>query len=146
MEASHLQPNDTLPPYVNPQGHTFSDGVFVFDLNTPYRFEKVYSDNSFILEDKDTFLAWQNQYSKKSKICNFYLSIFEKLPNGTYERHDEMQRERCYSMKQIKSLLDKLGFEIIHVYGDFDKSPVCKESEKWYFTVRNKKESLCQQF
>lgn len=128
------------------KNYLIPDGVFVFDLNTPYRFEKVYSDNSFVLEDDDTFLVWQNQYSKRSKICDFYLSIFERLPNGTYERQDEMQRERCYSMKQIKSLLDKFGFEIIHVYGDFDKSPVCDESEKWYFTVRNKKENLCQQF
>ena len=121
------------------KNYLIPDGVFVFDLNTPYRFENIYSDNSFVLEDEDTFLVWQNEYSKKSKLCNFYLTIFEKQENGAYERYDEIQRERCYSMKQIKSLLAKLGFEIIHVYGDFYKNPVTKESEKWYFTVRNKK-------
>ena len=121
------------------KNYLIPDGVFVFDLNTPYRFEKIYGDNSFVLEDEDTFLSWQNHYSKSSKICNFYLTIFDKQPNGLYERYDEIQREKCYSMKQIKSLLSRLGFEIIHIYGDFDKSPVTDQSEKWYFTVRNKK-------
>lgn len=123
------------------KNYLIPDGIFIFDLNTPYRFEKTYGDNSYILEDDDTFLAWQNEYSKKSKICNFYLSIFQKQENGAYQRYDEIQREKCYSMKQITSLLDKLGFEIIHVYGDFYKNPVDEESEKWYFTVRNKKDN-----
>ena len=121
------------------KNYLIPDGVFVFDLNTPYRFEKIYGDNSYILEDKNTFLAWQNNYSKKSKICDFYLSIFEKQKNGSYMRYDEIQKEKCYSMKQIKSLLKELDFEIINVYGDIKRGPVTDESEKWYFTVRNRK-------
>ena len=121
------------------KNYLIPDGVFVFDLNTPYRFEMIYGNNSYILEDKDTLLAWQNHYSKRSKICSFYLSIFERQSDDSYIRYDEIQREKCYSMKQIKSLLKELDFEIINVYGDTQKSPVTEESEKWYFTVRNKK-------
>ena len=115
------------------------EGVFIFDINTPYRFEKIYGDNSYILENESTLCAWQNEYNKKSKICNFYLSIFQENEDGTYDRYDEIQREKCYEKKQIEKLLLNCGFEIICVYGDMDKSIASDTDEKWYFVARCKK-------
>ena len=77
------------------------EGVFIFDINTPYRFKEIYGTNDYILENNGTLLAWQNEYSEKTKLCRFYLSIFEENKNGTYDRYDEVQTERCYSEKQI---------------------------------------------
>ncbi len=113
------------------------DGVFIFDINTPYRFEKIYAKNDFVLESDTSLLAWQNDYNEKTKLCKFYLSIFEENENGTYERYNEVQIERCYQKKQIESLLKKCGFEIISVYGDTDYSPIKENDEKWYFIARN---------
>jgi SAM-dependent methyltransferase len=115
------------------------DGVFVFDINTPYRFEKVYGKNDYILESDGTLLAWQNDYSEKSRLCRFYLSIFEENKNGTYDRYDEVQTEKCYSKKQITSLLKKCGFELISIYGSLDKNIATDTDEKWYFVARCKK-------
>ena len=115
------------------------DGVFVFDVNTPYRFSRVYGNNDYVLENEGYLCAWQNEYNESSKICRFYLSIFTENEDGTYTRSDEVQREKCYSMRQIKNALSESGFEIINVYGDLDKSAPQENSEKWYFTVRCKK-------
>ena len=115
------------------------DGVFIFDINTPYRFEKIYGDNSYILENDGLLCAWQNEYNKKSKICRFYLSIFEENENGTYNRYDEIQKEKCYEKKQIEKLLLETGFEILAVYGGIDKKAPADTDEKWYFVARNKK-------
>jgi cyclopropane fatty-acyl-phospholipid synthase-like methyltransferase len=115
------------------------DGVFVFDINTPYRFEKIYGKNDYILESDGTLLAWQNDYCEKSRLCRFYLSIFEENKNGTYDRYDEVQTEKCYSKKQITSLLKKCGFELISIYGSLDKNIATDTDEKWYFVARCKK-------
>ncbi len=112
------------------------DGVFIFDINTPYRFENVYGNNDYILENEGSLLAWRNEYNEKSKICNFYLSIFEENEDGLYERSDEIQREKCYSLKQIKSALNECGFELIKVYSDLDKNDATDTDEKWYFVAR----------
>jgi SAM-dependent methyltransferase len=112
------------------------DGVFIFDVNTPYRFKNVYGNNDYILEDECSLLAWRNEYNEKSKICKFYLSIFEENEDGSYTRSDEIQTEKCYSMKQIKSALCECGFEIIKVYGDLDKNDATENNEKWYFVAR----------
>ena len=112
------------------------NGVFIFDVNTPYRFESIYGNNDYILENDGSLLAWHNEYSEKSKLCKFYLSIFEENEDGLYERSDEMQTEKCYSMRQLKSALNECGFEIINVYGDLEKGDATDTDEKWYFVAR----------
>lgn len=116
------------------------DGVFVFDVNTPYRFKNVYAQNDFVLECDGALLAWQNDYNEKSRICNFYLSLFEENGDGTYTRSDEVQRERCYSKRQLLSALSEAGFEIVSIHGSLDGKSAEDTDEKWYITARNIKE------
>ena len=113
------------------------DGLFIFDINTPYRFENVYANNDYILEDGNALLAWRNNYNPKSKICNFYLSVFAENKNGTYTRFDEVQKEKCYSKKQIEAALISCGFEILAEYGDINLKKCDNDDEKWYFVARN---------
>ncbi|HBR32853.1 MAG TPA: class I SAM-dependent methyltransferase, partial [Clostridiales bacterium] len=46
-------------------------GVLVFDINTLYRYESVFSDNSFVYEFGKDMLIWQNSFSKTKKTCDF---------------------------------------------------------------------------
>ena len=122
------------------------DGVFVFDINTPHRFKSVYAKNDFVLEDEGSLCAWQNHYNEKTRICHFYLSVFTENEDGTYTRSDEVQREKCYSRRQIERALTDTGFEILGVYGDLCHTPACDTDEKWYFTVRCKKDENSPNF
>ena len=122
------------------------DGIFVFDINTPHRFKNVYGNNAYILEEKGSLCAWQNEYSEKNKLCRFYLSIFTENEDGTYERNDEVQTEKCYTRRQIENALIDTGFEILGVYGDFNHTPAKDGNEKWYFTVRCKKDENSPNF
>lgn len=115
------------------------EGVFVFDINTPYRFKEIYANNDYILENEGSLCAWQNEYNEKSKICSFYLSIFMENKDGLYERFDEVQKEKCYSKKQIENALLDCGFEILAVYGDTNKKDATNTDEKWYYVARCKK-------
>ena len=115
------------------------DGLFIFDMNAPVKFERVYADNSYVLEDEGIFCAWQNYYNSKSKLCDFYLSIFAENEDGTWTRFDEQQREKCWSLRTIKALLDETGFELCALTSDFDGSSVDDNTERWYFVVRAKK-------
>ena len=116
------------------------DGVFVFDINTPHRFKNIYGNNDYILEQDGALCAWQNEYNEKNGICHFYLSVFSENEDGTYTRQDEVQREKCYTRRQIEKALSDTGFEIIGVYGDLNHTPATENDEKWYFTVRCKKD------
>ena len=114
-------------------------GLFLFDMNTPYKFENIYSDNSYIMEDEiegqNIYCGWQNYYDKQSKICSFYLTLFEEN-NGKYIRSDEEQHERCYSYEEITEALKKCGFELTLVSKDYKFTDVDECTERWYFVAK----------
>ncbi len=115
------------------------DGLFLFDVNSPYKFERIYGDNAYILEDETAFCGWQNEYDRGTGICDFYLSIFEEQRDGSYLRADEHQRERCYERDTLCRLLTEAGFEVLGLYGDYEGSSPSETTERWYFAARAKK-------
>ena len=118
------------------------DGLFLFDVNTPYKFREVYGNNAYILEDvvdgNQIFCGWQNDFDEESGLCGFYLSVFEEH-NGKYQRLDEEQTERMFEREYLVEHLRENGFEVLGVFGDFDFSEPDNECERWYFVARCKK-------
>lgn len=112
------------------------NGVFVFDVNTPKRFTEGYAKHDYIMEEEGLLLAWQNYYNERTKICDFVLSLFCENDDGSYERYDEEQRERMYSMATLKRLLKKSGFELMDIYSDLQFSGNIDNSDKWFFVCR----------
>lgn len=126
--------------------HNYSDpdGLFIFDVNTPYKFENVYADNAYVLEAQDNsgaqiYCGWQNFYDAKTKLCDFYLSVFEENDDHTYSRTDEQQKERCYSKEELTSALSTAGFDIVGVYSDYNFSTPDEKCERWYFVTKANK-------
>jgi len=119
------------------------DGLFIFDVNTPYKFENIYADNSYIHEDecngKSVLCAWQNEYDRESKLCNFYLSVFEEDKNGKYIRTDELQTERCFDRDELTHALEDSGFEVIDFFGDYSFGKAEDNNTRWYIVARAKK-------
>ena len=126
------------------------DGLFLFDVNTPYKFEHVYGDNAYVLENEievcdgeyaAVYCGWQNAYDKDSGDCDFYLSLFEELEDGSYRRSDEHQREHCFSFDKIVRTLEACGFEFLGCYSDYGFTPAAEDPEahRWYIAARCKK-------
>ena len=116
------------------------DGVFVFDVNTPYKFEHVFGDNAYVLESEDgDYCGWQNAYDCKTRLCSFLLSVFTKDADGRYTRTDEEQTERCYTKKELTDALTRAGFADIRFFSDTDQNTPTEPAERWYIAARCKK-------
>ena len=128
--------------YLNP------GGLFIFDVNSEYKFESIYSNNDIILENKGVFCSWQNSYNRKSRICDFYITLFAEQSDGSYKRYGETQREKYYSIDFFRNILEKNKFEDINIYCDFSVNKIYrdngnnkdKESKK---NKENKTERIC---
>lgn len=119
--------------------HNYLDpnGIFVFDINSPYKFLNVYGENHYIIESDDIYCGWKNHYDKKSGLCDFELSIFAKAPDGSkYIRFDELQREKCWSVSAVSKLLTDAGFEILSVSGGFDNEEISETTERIFFICK----------
>ena len=111
------------------------DGIFIFDINCKAKFEKIYADHSYVIVNDDDMLVWQNYYRKSSGLCDFYITLFEK-DGDVYHRHDEVQSERMYTIRSVKSMLKRSGFELLGVYSDFDNTVATDESERAYIVAK----------
>ncbi len=125
--------------------HNYLDagGVFIFDVNTPYKFAHIYGNEAYILEDGDDrgccYCGWQNEYEEKTGLCRFYLTVFEEKPDGRYVRCDEEQTERCYTMEELKNTLERVGFSGVEFFGDTELSAPQETTERWFVKAICKK-------
>lgn len=112
-------------------------GVFVFDVNTEYKHREILGDNTFVLEEDDVFVVWQNAYEASDKSTDICLDIFTK--NGElYERSTEEFTEWAYSTRELGDALTENGFEVKAVYDDLSRECEREDSERLYFVAVKK--------
>lgn len=96
------------------------DGLFIFDINSIYKYEEILGDNTFAETLEDCAYIWENQYESKDKL-NFYgLTLFIEDPEtGQYNKSYEEHVQRAYSLDEIKECLITSGMEFIEAYADY---------------------------
>ena len=116
------------------------EGLFIFDINGRRKFRTVYADNSYVMENDTSMCIWQNYYNEKNGICNFYITLFAENEDGSYDRYDEEQKEKMYTLRSVKNMLSDTGFEFIGAYSDFDFSEATDENDRIYIVAKCVKE------
>ena len=111
------------------------DGVFVFDMNTPYKHEHVLGDNAFVFETDDLYCVWQNEYAGGGRV-DITLDFFLPTEDGRYERADESFAEVAYSMEETETLLREAGLEIVAAYDDLTDCPPHAQSERILYAAQ----------
>lgn len=112
-------------------------GLFVFDVNTPYKHRVVLGDNAFVLEDEDVVCVWRNRYIPRTCEVAMTLDFFVPAGEGRYDRLTDEVRERAYAGPTLRRLLEEEGFETLAVYGDRSFLTPGPEAERLVFVVRN---------
>ncbi len=102
-------------------------GLFFFDVNSLYKFEKLYGENTYVFESDRAFCVWQNQYDEEEGVCDFRLTIFEEERGGRYKRLEEEQSQTYFALDRVKGLLEKTGFSIEFVGADYAGAPLEEE-------------------
>lgn len=113
-------------------------GIFVFDVNTLYKHRFVLSGNSFVYENDEAFLVWQNSECDEDDTVDFMLDIFLQQEDGSYSRVSEDFSERAYSAELLTKLLDETGLEVVALLGDMTGEAPREEEERIYFVVRKR--------
>lgn len=115
-------------------------GVFVFDVNSKHKFENVYSDNAYILEDEGVLLAWQNFYNAKSKKCDLYLTFFLEDEDGRYTRVDEHIKQKMHTVRTLDKLLAQAGFTVEARVNGFDFGAADENTDDRIYYICTKSE------
>lgn len=135
-----LSAGDVRDCFMLVHNYLVPDGIFIFDVNTPYKFKTLYGDNTYVFEEEDVFCVWQNEFSPKSGLCRFTVDLFEACEDGRYLRTASVQRERMYTEKRLRTLLKETGFDVLLVTDDYTDNAPRETTERLTFVVRAKKE------
>lgn len=112
-------------------------GLFIFDLNTEYKFHAILGQNTFAETREDTAYIWENYYDEDEKINEFYMNFFIRQCDGTgYERVEEVHYEKAYSMDKIKELLQVSGMELVGIYEAFTFDEPKEDTERIYVVAK----------
>lgn len=109
-------------------------GLFIFDVNTVYKHRNVLSDNVFVMENDRVFCVWQN-FPRGDNTVDISLDFFAEK-DGVYYRSSEDFSERAYSDVELRSMLQKSGFEVLAVHGDLTFEPPKADEQRVVYIAR----------
>ncbi len=111
-------------------------GIFLFDLNTEYKYHTLLADNTIAEAREDSSFIWENYYDPDTKINEYHLTLFLKEKEELYHRYTETHYQRSYSLEEIQTALQKAGLTFLAAYDAFTKEPVKADSERIYILAR----------
>jgi SAM-dependent methyltransferase len=114
--------------YLNP------DGIFIFDINSKYKFEHVLGNNTYVYEKDNVFYTWENYY--EDGFLDFDINFFVKDDVNNYQRITEQHSQRFYDLDFLKELADKHGLKTVAVYGDLRNNAPTDEEERIFVVMR----------
>ncbi len=108
-------------------------GVFIFDINTEYRFNEIFDGKTYVYEFDNDLAIWRSAYSDSEGLCEFEIDLFSKGRGGLYSRISEVQLQRLYTHEEILSAAK--GFTLLakEEAKGFDG---CSPQEKNYYIFK----------
>ena len=128
----------------NDLAHVFSlvnnyldpEGVFIFDLNTPYKYRELIGDATIAENREDASFIWENTWYEKEQVNEYDLTIFARTNGEYYQKFFETHYQKAYELETVKELIQKSGMEFVAAYDAFTREPVREDSERIYFIAR----------
>ena len=116
-------------------------GIFIFDMNTEYKYREILGENTIAENREDASFIWDNYYDEEEQINEYDLALFipEEIQGETlYRKYEEVHYQRAYSLETVKNLLEQAGMEFVTVYDAFTHHAPQEDSERVYIIAREK--------
>ena len=112
------------------------DGVFVFDMNSHYKYKEILACNTFAEDREDASFIWDNFYDEEEMINEYDLTVFVQEEGDLFRRYCETHYQRAYSLEIVRALIEKAGMEVLAIYDAFTYNKPKPDSERVYFVAR----------
>ena len=131
-----LEDEDLMEVFRLVHNYLDDEGIFIFDMNTMYKYEELLADNTFAEDREESSFIWGNYYDEEDEINQYDLALFVKDEDGRYTKYEETHLQRAYRQETIEEMIKESGLELLHVYDAFSKKEPAEDSERIYFVCR----------
>lgn len=111
-------------------------GLFIFDMNTPYKHREILGNNTFVREAKGVYCAWQSEYTIQENRVELRMDLFTEQADGSYTRAQEHFCEYAYEREEICAMLSAEHFTLLAVYDGYAKRAPAGDTERWVFVAQ----------
>lgn len=111
-------------------------GVFIFDLNTEYKYRVLLGDATFAEARDEASFIWENYYDEEEQINSYELTLFIRQEQDLYKKFSETHFQRAYRLEEIQSALSAAGLCYVCAYDAFTKECPGEKSERIYIIAR----------
>lgn len=108
-------------------------GLFLFDVNTPYKHESVLANNVFVYDRPDVYCVWQNRL--RHLTVDIRLDLFSR-DGDTYTRRTESFSERAYTQEELLAAITAAGLELVARYDGYEDREAAADSERVLYVTR----------
>ena len=133
-----LEEDDLLEVFQRVNEDLEPGGVFLFDLNTIYKYETLLGETTICENRPEGSFIWENYYDAEEQINEYDLTLFIQEKENLYRKFEETHYQRGYSMEKIRTLLEEAGMEFVTAYDACTKNPPRENSERIYIVAREK--------
>ena len=112
------------------------DGIFIFDMNTPYKYREMLGNTTIAENREEGSFIWENCFDEESQVNEYALTLFIKEEDDLYRKHEEFHYQKAYEPERVKELLEEAGLKVEAIYDAFTREPVREDSERIYFIAR----------
>lgn len=131
------KPADVLKTFRRVYECLNAGGVFVFDINSPYKLRGL-NGQVFLDETEDVYCVWRCDFSEKKRICHYGIDMFT-FDGAAWQRSCEEHLEYAYTPEELTQYLREAGFSKIEVFGDrVLRAPKQDELRIWFAAKKEK--------
>ena len=130
------EPDDLYEVFRLANNYLDPEGVFIFDMNTRYKYENMLGEHTIAETREDHCFIWDNFYDKDSRLNEYVLNLFIQGDDGRYDRHEEIHYQRAYDLEEVRQLIEEAGLKWEGAYDAFTMDPVREDSERIYIIAR----------
>ena len=120
------------------------DGVFIFDMNTEYKYKELMGDTTIAENREDVSFIWENLYDEEQRLNEYCLTLFAKAETededeegpALYEKYEEVHLQRAYPLAEVKRLLAEAGMTFVAAYDVLTHEAPGPECERMYIVAR----------
>ena len=131
-----LEEEELLETFQRVYRYLEQGGVFLFDMNTDYKYRELLGENTFAESREEGSFIWENYYDEQSAVNEYDLTLFIPEKGELFRRYTEVHYQKNYGRQQIEQLLKTAGFVDIAFYDDYTHDPVRPDSERCTVTAR----------
>ncbi len=135
------EPEDLLTVFKLVWNYLDYDGIFIFDMNTEYKYENLLGDQTFAENREECSFIWENTYDEESRINEYALTLYV-AEEDYFKRFQEFHYQRAYSIQEVEQLIAQSGLiletimEVPEPGDQLTDLPVQEQSERVYFVAR----------